>query len=133
MSEEKKSRNKTASQKKSAPKKSGDQSKTTLKTIWKYVWMCRGAIISIPVLVIAISLAFCNASVLPDNVGLNIQATGEYAMTVSRSVAVMIPLLVTFGCTLLATFTKRPLFPWLVSIFTLVLPYLILIVNNYPI
>lgn len=127
------SQNTDDSAKKPTAKQSSGKNETTARKVWKYIWKFRGAIISIPVLVFAISQAFRNASILPDTVGLNIQATGEYAMTVSRSVAVVVPLLVTIGCTLMATFTKRPLFPWLISIFTLVLPVLIWVINSYPV
>ena len=139
MDEENKvsARNTTSSKKSEAKKASSKQSNTKtkeiLKVIWKYVWMFRGAIISIPVLVIAIKQAFSNASTLPEKVGLNIQSTGEFGMMVSRSSAVLTPLLITIACILMATFTKRPLFPWLVSIFSLLLPLLIWVTNNYPI
>lgn len=118
--------------KKSASKKEASKAIVILKAVWKYVWMFRGLLISIPVLVIAIKEAFRNASTLPEKVGLNIQATGEFGMTVSRSAAVMTPLVLTIACILMATFTKRPLFPWLVSIFSLLLPWVIWIINNYP-
>lgn len=134
MNEEKKSvkMKSTASTKKTGSNQSGKKALNVFKTVWRYIWMFRGAIISIPVLVVAIGQAFRNASRLPDVVGLNIQATGEYAMTVGRPAAVVIPLLVTVGCILLTCFTKRPLFPWLISIFTLVIPVLIWIINSYP-
>lgn len=119
--------------KKAASKKSDSKVWVILKAVWKYVWMFRGFLISIPVLVIAIKEAFRNAATLPEKVGLNIQATGEFGMTVTRSAAVMTPLLLTIACILMATFTKRPLFPWLVSIFSLLLPWVIWIINNYPV
>ena len=132
MNEEKKNVNKktAASGKKSTTK--SNEIWSVLKTIWHWIWMFRGAIISLPVLCIAIGQAFKNASRLPETVGLNIQATGEYAMTVGRPAAVVLPLLVTIACILLTCFTKRPLFPWLISIFTLVIPVLIWIINIYP-
>lgn len=132
MNEEKKSVNKKTAAKKCNTTQSDHKTLTVLKAIWHYIWMFRGAIISVPVLVLAIGQAFRNASRLPETVGLNIQATGEYAMTVARPTAVVIPLLVTIGCILLTCFTKRPLFPWLISIFTLVIPVLIWFINIYP-
>lgn len=122
-----------SSTKKSAQKKSNGKTQVILKNVWKYIWMFRGAIISIPVLVIAIKEAFRNAATLPEKVGLNIQATGQFGMTVPRSTAVVVPLLITIGCALMASLTKRPLYPWLISIFSLVLPWVIWAINNYPI
>jgi len=134
MNEEKKNMNKksAASAKKTGSKQSDQKVLTVLKTSWRYIWMFRGVVISLPVLVVAISQAFKNASRLPETVGLNIQANGEYAMTVARPTAVVLPLLVTIACILLTCFTKRPLFPWLISIFTLVIPVLIWVINIYP-
>ena len=134
MKEENKNMNRRrpVSSKKTQSKKSGNQGWMTVKKIWHYLWMFRGVIISLPVLICAIVQAFRNASNLPETVGLNLQATGEFAMTWGRPVAVLVPLLITLGCVLLTCFTKRPLFPWLVSIFTLAIPVLIWVINIYP-
>ena len=122
----------SASQKKTQSKETWNKVWKTVQKIWHYVWMFRAIIISVPVLICAIVQAFRNASNLPEKVGLNLQATGDFAMTWNRPVAVLVPLLVTFGCILLTCFSKRPLFPWLVSIFTLAIPMLIWFINVYP-
>lgn len=122
----------SASSKRVPSKRSGNQLWMTLKEAWRYLWMFRGVIISVPVLVFAIGQAFRNAANLPETVGLNLQATGDFAMTVSRPTAVLVPLLITMACILLTCFTRRPLFPWLISIFTLVVPVLIWFINIYP-
>ena len=121
-----------STEKKVSAKKPGKQAGPVLKRIWNIVWMCRGVFISLPVLWIAIVQAFRNASRLPETVGLNIQATGEFALSVSRSTAVVVPLLITIGCILMTCLTKRNLFPWLISVFSLVLPVLIWFINIYP-
>lgn len=129
---------KTVSKKSSAPSKK-TATKQPDKNIWPvckeiggYLWKFRAVLISLPVLVFAIGQAFRNASILPDKVGLDIQATGEFAVTVGRPVAVLVPFLITLGSIVLTCCTKRPLFPWLISIFTLVLPVLIWLINIYP-
>lgn len=103
-----------------------------MKTIWKYVYMFRGVIISIPVAVVAIILALKNADRLPDPVGIELLATGEFGMTISRTMAVMVPLAVTGGCILMTCLSRRTLFPWLISVFSMVLPILIWVTNIYP-
>ncbi len=116
-------------------KSSNTEKKTfwsVIKIIWSYIWKFRAVIISIPVLVYSIILAVQNSARLPDQVGINLLADGTFGMTVSRGNAVLIPVLITFGCILLTCFSKRTLFPWLISVFTLVLPILIWIVNIYP-
>jgi hypothetical protein len=102
------------------------------KKIWKYVKMFRGVIFSIPVAVIAIIQAFRNAGRLPETVGMELLATGEFASTISRTSAVLIPLGITALCILLTCISKRTLFPWIISVFSLVLPILIWLTNVYP-
>lgn len=104
----------------------------TVKTIWKYAFMFRGVFISIPVAAAAIILALKNADHLPEMVGIELLSTGEFGMTVTRTTAVLVPLAVTGGCILMTLLSKRTLFPWLVSVFSLVLPLLIWLTNIYP-
>lgn len=97
----------------------------------KWIWKLRGLLLSAPVAVVAIKLAFDNIKRLPEQVGLDIQASGEFAHTVSRELAVLGPLAVTAFCILLTVGSKKPLFPWVISVFSLVLPLLIWILNYY--
>lgn len=110
-------------------KKSGAD---TLKSVWGWIYRLRSVILAIPVAIGAIVLAIYNQANLPETVGINIQATGEYAETVTRSVAVFGPLAVTAICLLMVFCSKKVLYPWLISLFSLVLPLLILITNIFP-
>lgn len=102
-----------------------------IRTIIKWIWRLRGLLMSLPVAVAAIKLAYFNMDRLPEVVGLDIQASGEFARTVSREMAVFGPLGITGFCLLLTISSKKPLFPWVISIFTLVLPPLIWFLNYY--
>ena len=55
------------------------------------VWLfrLRKFIMAAPVVYAAIRLASYNGQHLPEQVGLDLQSTGEFAMTVSRQLAVM--------------------------------------------
>lgn len=113
-------------------KKKENQVWKVFKTISFWIWRLRGIWISIPVLLVAIQQALVNNSRLPDEVGILLKSSGEYFWTVSRSTAVMAPILVTIGCLVLTCLSKRTLFPWLISVFTLILPMLIWLTNIYP-
>ena len=54
------------------------------------------------------------------------------AMTMGIGTAVMIPLGITGGCVVLTLCSRKPLYPWLISVFSLVLPLLIYVINMYP-
>jgi len=92
----------------------------------------RAVFLAIPVVIAALRLAAYNSEHLPLLVGLNLQSTGEFAKVISRQTAVSVPLLITGGCLALMCFSRKTLYPWLISVFSLVIPVLLLITNIYP-
>ena len=102
-----------------------------LKSFWKWAYRLRSVILAIPVAAIAAFLAIYNEATLPSKVGINLQANGEYAQMVSREVAVFGPLAVTAVCLLMTFCSKKVLYPWLISLFSLVLPLVILLTNAF--
>lgn len=99
--------------------------------ICTWIFRLRKVFMAIPVVYLAIRIAIANSDRLPETVGLNLQSNGEFAMMVTRNYAVYGPLLVTGFCLLLMFCSRKTLFPWIISIFTLVLPYLIYLTNIY--
>ena len=103
-----------------------------ISQIFRWVYRLRRFLLAIPVVIAALRIANLNMERLPEMVGLNLQSTGEFAQMVTREYAVYGPLGVTMLCLLLMFFTRKVFYPWLISIFTLVLPYLIYLTNIYP-
>ena len=103
-----------------------------LQRVWIYVVKLRKIILAIPVAWAAIVLAMRNLSKLPPLVGLNLQPDATFAIQLGRLPAVLAPLLVTAICLLLMFCSKRTLTPFLVSVFSLALPVIILITNVFP-
>ncbi len=101
----------------------------TLKKVWKWVYRLRSVILSIPVAAGAVILALFNQINLPSSVGINLQANGEYAQIVVKTVAVLGPLAVTTVCLALVFCSRKVLYPWLVSVFSLALPIMIYLIN----
>ena len=109
-----------------------------LLAIWKgfstacvWIYRLRKYIMAAPVAFYAIKLAIANANRLPEMVGMDIQASGEFARMVTRQNAVMGPLGLTAFCLVLVLCSRKPLLPWLISAFTLILPILIWMTNYY--
>ena len=109
------------------------------KKIWGYVrivgqWIykLRSVVLSIPVVVAAILLAVRNANTLPVLVGINMQTTGEFAVMIERNVAIFVPLLVTSLCLLMVFLSRKVLYPWLISVFSLVIPVVLWFTNAFP-
>lgn len=101
-----------------------------LKLTLKWAYKLRSLVMSIPVFVCAGALAIRNARLLPDMVGVNILANGEYQWFISRGAAVLIPFAVTTVCLLLMLISKKTLYPWLISLFSLVLPLVVWLTNS---
>jgi hypothetical protein len=111
----------------------------TLKKIWGYakigwqwIYKLRSVILAIPVILTAISLAMDNAAQLPVFVGINLKANGEYAIMIERNVAIIVPLLIPVGSLLMMFLSRKVLYPWLVSVFSLVIPLLLWLTNIFP-
>lgn len=97
-----------------------------------YIARMHKVFLGVPVIVAAIWLAKENAQRLPEMVGLGIQETGEYLQVVSRNVAVLGPFAVTAVCLLLMFLSRRAVYPWLISVFSLILPIVIWFTNMFP-
>lgn len=101
-----------------------------LKLTARWAYKLRSLVLSIPVFVCAGALAIRNARQLPDLVGVNMLASGEYQWYISRGAAVLIPFAVTTVCLLLMLISKKILYPWLISLFSLVLPLVVWLTNS---
>ena len=98
--------------------------------IWLY--RLRKLVMAAPVVYYAVKLAKYNLANLPEEVGINLQSTGEFAQTISRNMAVMGPFGLTLACLFLMFCSRKAMYPWAIAIFTLALPLLILFTNVYP-
>ncbi len=103
-----------------------------MRSFGKLSYRMRSVVLAIPVAVAAVGLALYNMVTLPANVGINIQETGEFAQMVGRGTAVVGPLVLTAICLALMFCSRRVIYPWLISLFSLVLPLVILITNIFP-
>ena len=103
-----------------------------ISLVAKGLYLLRGLLLAIPVFVCAISLAQWNLQRLPEIVGINLLANGEFQWMIARNVAVMAPIAVTGVCLLLMLCSKKVLFPFMISVFSLVLPLLIWAINTFP-
>lgn len=99
---------------------------------WVYIFHFRKLLLAIPVVGASIYLARLNWTQLPDQVGLSLMANGQFAQVVEKATAVYGPMGITAVCLALMVCSRRALYPWLISVFTLILPILILITNIFP-
>ena len=101
-----------------------------LSFVFTWIYRLRGILISAPVAIAAWKLALYNKANLPQEVGLNMLSTGEFAQTISLQSAVMVPFFLTIGCLAMVLCSRKTLYPWIISVFTLAVPLLLLMTNN---
>lgn len=100
-----------------------------LKIVYTYVFRIRKILLSVPVAAGALFLANYCRTRMPEQVGLGLLENGRYAATISRDLAVFGPLLITFFCLVMMFCSRKTLYPWLISVFSLVVPILIMLTN----
>lgn len=103
-----------------------------IRLIWQWIYFLRKVLLSIPVLYGIIRLSAYNAKHLNPTVGLLLQADGEFLMNISRSTAVFAPVAITVGCLVMMFMSRKSLYAWSISVFSLLLPVIILFSNLFP-
>ena len=98
----------------------------------KWAYKLRSVLLSIPVAVVALALAVRNLQQLPTEVGINMLSNGQYQWVISRGMAACIPVAVTAVCLVMMFLSKKVLYPWLISVFSLALPLVLWFTNVFP-
>jgi len=116
-----------------------EKTKAVLKRIDRVIdiilavlYRLRKVFMAIPVVYYAIKLAQYNTENLPSIIGINMQSNGVFTQMISRDAAVMGPLIITGFCLLMMFLSRKAIYAWAISIFTLILPVILFISNRYP-
>lgn len=108
------------------------KAKDIWKKAWPWIWQARKLLLAIPVVYLMLYFARLNWNVLPEQVGLNLQTSGEYAQYISKELAVYGPMGVTGGCLAMMFLSRKTVYPWMICMFSMLLPLLILLTNIFP-
>ena len=105
---------------------------------YSWIYKLRSVFLAIPVGIAAVVIALDNAVRLPSSVALELpqlSKSGELILEtvlMDKSLAVIVPLLITAMCLLLMFCSRRVIYPWLISIFSLVLPLFLYFTSIFP-
>ncbi len=104
-----------------------------LKKLYKY----RSVAMAIPVAAGSAILTTFNLAKLPSKVMINLPAIAERdiilkMVEMDKGTAIIVPVLITAVCLLMMFCSRRQLYPWLISLFSLVLPVFLLIAGMFP-
>ena len=107
------------------------------RIICTWVYKLRSIFLAIPVAFAAVLLALDNLIKLPDTVALCMPVIGGEGFTfqiveLGKMIAVFAPLLITAACLLLMFCSRRVAYPWLISVFSLILPVFIYFASVFP-
>ena len=102
------------------------------KGIANWIYRLRSIFLAVPVVLVALRLAAFNKENLPEMVGIGLQASGQFSQLFERETVVMWPLMLTVGCLVLMCLSRRIIYPWIISVFTLAIPILIYVTNVFP-
>ncbi len=111
--------------------------KENMQSVWQWAYRLRSMLLAIPVAITAVILAIRNYRLLPDLVVLDMAKSSGgtlvfQSITMGRNMAVVMPLLITTACLLLMFCSKKVVYPWLISLFSLVFPIALLLLNTFP-
>ena len=104
----------------------------TMRKIGSYIFKLRSVFMAVPVGVAAVILAMKNMQELPEQVGIVLLESGAFEVRVPRMVAVFGPMAITALCLLMMFCSRKTIYPWMISIFSLALPVILLFINQYP-
>ncbi len=116
-------------------KKESESGGNMFLIICSWVYKLRSVFLAIPVLFIAIILAIQNMTRLPEKVSIYFPGENILAASLtelSREVAVFGPLLITVLCLTMMFLSRRVTFPWLISVFSLLLPPFLYFITVFP-
>ena len=106
--------------------------KRFIYAVAEYIVRFRKIIMATPVMIAMAKLAQYSYQKLPEMVGIALQNNGEYAQMISRNTAVLGPVVITSACLVLMFCSRKTVYPWLISIFSLILPILLIVTNVFP-
>jgi len=103
-----------------------------LGIIGKVLFHLRKIFLTIPVVWAGLKVYAYGKENLPDMVGILLQESGDFCYMLEKNSALMSCMAVTAACLVLMFCSRRTIYPWIISLFTLVLPILLVLTNMYP-
>ena len=100
-----------------------------LATIGKVFYHLRKIFMSIPVVLVGMKVFVYAKEKLPQDVGILLQESGTYKYILDKGTALQVCMMLTGGCLLMMFLSRKIVYPWVISLFSLVLP-LFLVFSN---
>ena len=102
------------------------------KKNWRLSFELRKVTLAAPVVMLMLWLENECARRLPDMVGINLMANGDFQQLIARDTAIGYTSAITVLCLVFMFLSRKTIYPWLISLFSLVLPVLLILTNTFP-
>ena len=100
-----------------------------IKQACHFIYKFRAIFLVVITIIAALLMAnYCKAK-LPESVGIDLQSDGSFSKYITRDQAVNSSFLLTALSLIFVLISKKTLYPWLISLFTFVIPILIVVTN----
>lgn len=103
-----------------------------LKKNWRFSYELRKVIMAIPVVILMLDLANECRQRLPEMVGINLLTNGGFEQLIARETAIAATMAITVICLVFMFLSRKTVYPWLVSLLSLLLPVLLIVTNVFP-
>ena len=100
-----------------------------MATIGKVLYHLRKIFMAIPVVVAAMKVFVYAKEKLPQDVGILLQESGTYKYMLDKATTLQVCMSLTGACLLLMFLSRKIMYPWVISLFSLILP-LFLVFSN---
>lgn len=102
------------------------------KKNWRLSFELRKVVMAVPVVVALIGITNECRKRLPEMVGINLMANGDFEQMIGRETAITATMAITIACLVFMFLSRKTVYPWLVSLMSLLLPILLIITNTFP-
>lgn len=102
------------------------------KKNWRLSFELRKVVMAIPVVVAMVSLANECRQRLPEMVGINLLENGDFQQLIARETAITVTMAITAVCLVFMFLSRKTVYPWLISLMSLLLPILLIVTNTFP-
>lgn len=100
-----------------------------MAAIGKVLYHLRKVFLAVPVVYLAMRVFVYAKEKLPQEVGILLQENGGYRYILDKAQALNLCLAVTGGCLLMMFLSRKIMYPWIISLFSLILPVFLVFSN----
>lgn len=106
--------------------------KQVLHVTWSYLYRLRSVFLALILALATLWVMLWCSPRIPDSVGIYLMENGQFFLLVPKQITILGSVAITASCVLMMFCTKKPLYPWLIGVFSLILPFFFIFTNMYP-